>query len=161
MTEVDGIYCKTDELCLDANERSELKAIADRITFDQYLTQIHSLPDNNFVGQVTETLPEWFQLKAKKFLVEGWPVFLKNKGEVYPHTDDNRKCSITIPLNHSNIPTIFEHDVELHHNNETYLQNNEVEHSVPLAEEYRYFLQISFTQSYEHIKLMLNKYSIT
>lgn len=160
MTEVEGIYCKVDELCLDTNERSELKAIADLITFDQYLTQVHSLPDNNFVGQVTETLPEWFQLKAKKFLVEGYPVFLKNKGKVYPHIDDNRKCSITIPLNHSNIPTIFKHDVKLHHNSETYLQNNEVEHSVPPAEEYRYFLQISFAQSYEDIKPMINKYSI-
>ena len=159
VTEIDGIYCKVDELCLDANERNELKVIADIITFDQYFDVTYNLPDNNLIGQVTESLPEWFQLKAEKFLVEGWPIFLKNKGDVIRHTDDKRSCSITIPLNRSNTPTVFDYNTKLYHNGDTYLQNNQVTHRVPRAEEYRYFLQISFEQSYEHIKSMLNKYN--
>lgn len=155
MTEVDGVYCKVDKLCLDANERSKLKDIADTITFKQYFDVTYNLPDNNLIGQVTESLPEWFQAKAEQFLAEGWPIFLKNKGDVIRHTDDNRKCSITIPLNHSNTPTVFEYNTELYHNGDTYLQNNQVTHRVPRAEEFRYFLQISFEKPYEKIRQLL------
>lgn len=157
ITEVDGIYCKVNELCLDDNERNQLKAIANRVPIDFP----GEIPDGNFVGKITNQLPEWFKIKAEKFLVDGWPMFLKNKGNVIWHTDNHRKCSITIPLNHSNIPTVFESNVELYHNGETYLQNNYVKHKVPPGNEDRYFLQISFTQSYEDIRHLINNTSIT
>lgn len=157
MIEVAGVYCNINELQLDANQRTELKAIADRLTFDRYFTRNNStLTDNNFVGEIKElALPQWFQIKAKKFLAEGWPIFLKNKGAVPPHIDNNRQCSITIPLNESITPTIFDRDVRLFHNLQSYLQNNMVKHEVPHAPEDRYFLQISFAKPYGYIRKLL------
>ena len=161
MIEVAGVYCNINELQLDATQRTELIAIADSITFDRYFTYnklrgTRTETDNNFVGEIKElALPKWFQTKAKKFLAEGWPVFLKNKGAVPPHIDNTRQCSITIPLNESNTPTIFDCDIKLFHNLQSYLQNNMVKHEVPHTEEDRYFLQISFTKPYGYIRQLL------
>ena len=117
MIEVAGVYCNINELQLNATQRTELIAIADSITFDQYfihnkLRETRTETDNNFVGEIKElTLPKWFQRKAKKFLAEGWPVFLKNKGADPPQIHNTRHCSITIPLNESITPTIFDCDI--------------------------------------------------
>ena len=100
-----------------------------------------------------------FKEKTKEFLKIGWPMFLKNKGDVPWHTDDKRKSSITFQLNDSETPTMFRNEVGelelLHHNLGAYLQNNEQEHSVPKADKDRYFLQISFDKPYIEIKEML------
>jgi hypothetical protein len=146
--EVKDFYCKVD-INLNQNERDELYQIAQHSNFEPYLIEKDNAPDNNHVTEA-ELLPNWFKEKAKDFLKVGWPVFLKNKGEVPWHTDDKRKSSMTFQLNASETPTIFRNDVgyawTLHHNLGVYLQNNQQEHSVPKSSKDRFFLQISFVK---------------
>jgi len=79
-------------------------------------------------------------------------LFLKNKGTI-THKDLRRRCSLTVPLK-SSTPTIFYESnsiIKLLHGDDTFLQNNEVTHSVNWCQEWRYFLQISFKHPYKEI----------
>ncbi len=155
--EVKDFYCKVN-INLNQTERDELYQIAQNVVYEEYLIEKDHTYDNNYITQA-ESLPSWFKEKTKEFLKIGWPMFLKNKGDVPWHTDDKRKSSITFQLNDSETPTMFRNEVGelelLHHNLGAYLQNNEQEHSVPKADKDRYFLQISFDKPYIEIKEML------
>lgn len=172
MIEQDDYFCQVLDLTLNKEQRTELLELLHKHEFaSPYIKEYDGQTDNNFFTPA-ENLPNWFLEKAKKYLDIGWPVFLKNKGYVPWHKDEKRKCSITIPLTYSNTPTSFKHlkeklandhrafnspgeEIYLHHNYDSYLQNNQRYHLVRRDAEWRCFLQISFNEPYSEIRKML------
>ena len=170
MIEHDDYYCQVVDLTLTEDERKDLLSLAHQNEYNAYQKEIDSTNDNNYYQEVT-VLPGWFVDKAKKFLDIGYPIFLKNKGNVPWHTDDKRMCSITIPLTNSDTPTTFKHgqehlavghkrfnekeEIHLHHKYNSFLQNNQRYHAVRPNGEWRIFLQISFEQPYSEVRSML------
>ena len=171
MIEYDDYFCQVPDLTLSKEEQKSLLDLALQLDYDPYKKEIDSSPDNNYI-QLIDSLPDWFVKKAKRFLDIGHPMFLKNKGNVPWHTDDKRMCSITVPLTHSNTPTSFKHldehlaignkrflnpeaEIQLHHEHNTFLQNNQRYHLVRPDGEWRIFLQISFDKPYSEIRKMI------
>ena len=149
--------CKIQPVAENIEELFQLQETLEYIDFAE---KNNGNPDGNFICVIEkDQLPSWFHDLYKNYLeVSDFIVFLKNKGNVIKHTDVHRLCSLTIPLNISTTPTLFwksyeseTHFNELYHDGEVYLQNNAVIHSVPEANETRYFLQISFEKSFENI----------
>lgn len=151
---MDDIFVKLPHLNLTEQERNELFSIQEKLDYTEFNTP-EDKPDGNCLI-LTPDLPLWFYQKFNDILLHAMQVlFLKNKGTII-HTDVNRKCSLTFPLSDSNVPTNFYLDeyvvTKLYHDGNTYLQNNEVTHSVDWQDEWRYFLQISFSLSFDDVK---------
>lgn len=151
---MDDIFVKLPHLNLTKQERNELFSIQEKLDYTEFNTP-EDKPDGNYIAKDLN-LPNWVNEKFRNILKHSKRIiFLKNKGTII-HKDNNRKCSLTCPLSDSNIPTKFynldKHVIaKLYHNGNTYLQNNEVVHSVDWGNKWRYFLQLSFNLPFNYI----------
>jgi hypothetical protein len=150
---MDDIFVKLPHLKLTEQERNELCQLSHSVDYAEFLDE-YGNHDGNYIAK-DPNLPNWVNEKFRNILKHSKRIiFLKNKGTII-HTDVNRKCSLTFPLSDSNVPTNFYLDeyvvTKLYHDGNTYLQNNEVTHSVGWQDEWRYFLQISFKYPYREI----------
>tara|TARA_B000000565_G_scaffold253132_1_gene229282 strand:- start:3 stop:488 length:486 start_codon:yes stop_codon:yes gene_type:complete len=154
---MDDIFVKLPHLNLTEQERNELCQLSHSVDYAEFLDK-NGNHDGNYIAK-DPNLPNWVNEKFRNILKHSKRIiFLKNKGTII-HTDENRKCSLTFPLNDSNVPTNFYLDeyvvTKLYHDGNTYLQNNEITHSVDWQDEWRYFLQISFKYPYREISRIL------
>ncbi|RZD43565.1 MAG: hypothetical protein CXT73_00130 [Methanobacteriota archaeon] len=150
---MNDIFVKLPHLNLTEQQQNELFNIQESLDYTEFIA-LDKTHDGNYLAK-DPNLPNWINEKFRNILKHSKHIiFLKNKGTII-HVDLNRKCSLTIPLSNSNIPTNFYLDeyviAKLYHDGNTYLQNNEVTHSVDWGEEWRYFLQISFKHTYKKI----------
>lgn len=142
---------------------SELLEVQKDLTYTEYA--YNGLKDGN---EITLTKSEWSLIPTwtRDLIPNNFDirhiVFLKNKGNLYCHSDgrsSGRECVITYPLNVINdSPTIWYADEDgtqelarLHHCGKAYLTNVYEWHGVDPYHSYRYFLQICVNGKWEDI----------
>jgi len=149
-----SVFTKIPHLKLTEHERYELYQIQGSLKYEEFynMKQGELTKDGNYIAR-DPNLPNWVNEKFRDILKHSKRIlFLKNKGTI-THKDLRRRCSLTVPLK-SSTPTIFYKSnsiIKLLHGDDTFLQNNEVMHSVNWCQEWRYFLQISFKHPYKEI----------
>jgi hypothetical protein len=148
---------------LTLEEIDELIDIQEQLTYTQY--EYDGLKDGNEITITREELdviPQWcYDILPDVFDIRHI-VFLKNKGDVYCHSDgraSGRECVITFPLNYvEDSPTIWYADENgqqevdrLYHRGEAYLTNVYEWHGIEPYHSYRYFMQICINGKWENI----------